>query len=92
MIDIDTIALLAASTKLDLHGLTCAEAEFELIRTLNLVDTNVRAVEVVHGYHNGRALKTLVRQQFAHPLIAKKIPLDASRTLLALDFSKINQK
>lgn len=90
--DIDTIALLAASQKLDLHGLTRTEAEYELLRALELVDTHVRALEIVHGYHKGTTLKKLVRNEFNYPLIAKKVNLDASRTLYVLDFTNLNKK
>ena len=90
--DVDIMALLSASCKLDLHGLTKAEAEFELLRALEFVDTHVRAIEIVHGYHSGTILKNLVRKEFTHPLIAKKMPLDASRTLYVLDFYNINAK
>ena len=89
MKQVDVVSLLVASVKLDLHGLTKGEAEFELERALNLVDVNVRAIEVVHGYHGGNTLKNLVRKEFVHPLIQEKINLDASRTLYVLDFKKI---
>ena len=91
-LDLDIISLLSASIKLDLHGLTYEEANFELLRCLQLVDTHVRAIEIVHGYHNGTVLKKLVRNEFKHNLIAKKIPIDASRTLYVLDFNKNNKK
>ena len=92
MKDIDIVAYLASSEKLDLHGLTCDEARFELLRTLNLVDTKTKAVEVVHGYHRGRALRDLVRNEFEHPLVVQKVKLDPSRTLLVLDFDRIFKK
>ena len=90
--EIDIVALLCASEKLDLHGLTKTEAQFELERLLNLVDVQVKAVEIVHGYHNGRTLKNLVRNEFEHPIIKRKIHLDASRTIFELDFQKILPK
>ena len=90
--EISELLLLSNSIKLDLHGLTRGEAEFELIRALNLVDTCTKGIEVIHGYHGGTVLKKLVRDEFEHPLIVKKIPLDASRTLFELDFSKNKQK
>lgn len=90
-LDFDVISLLASSIKLDLHGLTYDEANFELLRCLQLVDTHIRAVEVVHGYHNGTVLKNLVRKEFKHKLVSKKIPIDASRTLFVLDFKQNNK-
>lgn len=92
MKDIDVLEYLCASKKVDLHGLTRGEAEYELTRELGLVDVSVRALEVVHGYHNGKTLKNLVRNEFEHKLIEKKVPLDASRTLYVLNFSKIMPK
>ena len=49
---------------LDLHGLTKAEAEFEINRALNLVDNNVCALEIIHGYHKGKILKNLVKNEY----------------------------
>ena len=77
---------------LDLHGLTRDEAEFEINRALNLVDSNVYALEIIHGYHKGKVLKNLVRNEYNHVIIKKKINLDAARTLFVLDFDNIVKK
>ena len=89
--DFELLSMVAGSVKLDLHGLSRDEAEFELVRCLNLVDANVKAIEVVHGYHKGTVLKKLVRESFKHPLIEKKVPIDASRTLFVLDFNRLKK-
>ena len=86
--DTDTLSLIFGAKKLDLHGLTKEEARFELYRFMQFVDTTTRAVLIVHGYHNGTVLKTLVRKEFEHPLISKKIAVDSSQTLFVLKFGK----
>ena len=72
--------------KLDLHGLTLEEARASLINLLSNIDTNYDGILVVHGYHKGRVLKDYVRNNLKHPLIYKKVKLDASRTILLLSF------
>lgn len=73
--------------ELDLHGLTKGEANAQLVHTLNTIDSVYKAVLVTHGYHKGTVLKNFVRGEFSHPLIAKKINIDASRTLLVCNWS-----
>ena len=68
---------------LDLHGKTILEAEAELLHAINSIDANLSLL-VVHGYHSGTSLKSFVRENFNHPLIDKKINIDAGRTLLKL--------
>ena len=92
MKDVDIVSLLSASTKLDLHGMTRDEAKCELIRLLDLVDVNVKAIEVVHGYHNGRALRSLVRDEIDQKLVSQKVKIDPSRTLFVLNFNNIGHK
>lgn len=85
-IDIDLLRI-GKTEKLDLHGLTREEALFELLNKLNLVDRNVKAIEVVHGFHSGKVLKKLVQNEFSHPLVLEKRKIDASRTLLILNWN-----
>lgn len=72
---------------LDLHGKTLEEARAELIYTLNSLDIFYKGVLVIHGYHGGTVLKNFVRDQFEYKNIYKKIKVDASRTVILIDWS-----
>lgn len=72
---------------LDLHGKTLEEARAELIYTLNSLDIFYKGVLVIHGYHGGAVLKNFVRDQFQYKNIYKKIKVDASRTVILIDWS-----
>ena len=72
---------------LDLHGRTLDEARAELIYTLNSLDTCYKGVLVIHGYHSGTVLKNFVRDKFEHKNIYKKVKVDASRTVILIDWS-----
>lgn len=58
--------------RLDLHGQTLDSARKLLDATLKALPADVREVEVIHGYHQGTALRTLVRN-YKHPKIQQKI-------------------
>ena len=68
---------------IDLHGMTIAEANAELIYALNSIDQGFSLL-VVHGYNSGTSLKNFVRDKFNHTRVDKKINIDAGRTLLKL--------
>lgn len=72
---------------LDLHGLTLEEARASLINLLSHIDNFYSGILIIHGYHKGRVLKDYVRKTLKHPLIYKKVNIDASRTILLLSFS-----
>lgn len=75
--------------KLDLHGLTKEEAHYDLLATLNTVDVDIKAIEIIHGFHSGKSLKNLVLNEFKHPMILEKKKIDASRTLFILNWKDI---
>lgn len=72
---------------IDIHGLTKEEAKAELIYQINKTDIFVKAMLITHGYHSGVVLKNFIRNEFVHKNVSKKVNIDASRTLLILDFS-----
>ncbi len=57
---------------LDLHGQTVDSAGKILTRTLNSLPHDVREMEVIHGFHQGDALKKFVRN-YKNKRIEKKI-------------------
>lgn len=77
---------------LDLHGKTLEEAKSDLLHTLNSLDIFYKGVLVIHGYHKGTVLKNFVRNNFEHKNIYKKIKVDASRTVLLLDWRTDEKK
>ena len=56
----------------DLHEMTVAEAEYYLERELNTAPEHIKVVEVIHGFHKGRAILNMVRKEFKHPRIERK--------------------
>lgn len=70
----------------DLHNLTKEEARAELVYALEGADTNLDSLVIVHGYHHGTVIKKFVQKEFNHSKIAKKVPLDAARTIFLLKF------
>ena len=72
---------------LDVHGLTKEEARAEIVYHLNRIDIFTKGLLITHGYHSGVVLKNFIRKEFEHKNVYKKINVDASRTLLLLDFN-----
>ena len=73
-------------SELDVHGLTKDEAKSEIIHTIERLDVFVKGLLVTHGYHKGVVLKNFLRKEFTHKNVYKIINIDASRTLLLLNF------
>lgn len=68
----------------DLHNMVKEDAKINLIYAIDCVDFDIKALVVVHGYHGGVIIKNLVRKEFTHPRIEKKVNLDAGRTIFIL--------
>lgn len=71
---------------IDLHNQTKEDAKINLIYAIESTDSNIKSLVVVHGYHGGTIIKKLVRDEFSHPRIDKKINLDAGRTIFQLKY------
>lgn len=71
---------------IDLHNQTKEDAKINLIYAIESADSDVKSLVVVHGYHGGTIIKKLVRDEFQHDRIAKKISLDAGRTIFQLKY------
>jgi len=70
--------------RVDLHGLNREEAMAELCNAIYHLDSNYSGLMVVHGYHSGKVLRKLVREEFVHPRIEKRVSVDASITFLKI--------
>ena len=69
---------------LDLHGKTQYQAKIALEAALRR-SRGVYRIHVVHGYHNGTALRDLVRQEYAaHPRVLRVEAVSDSATDLIL--------
>ena len=73
-----------ATVTLDLHGKTQYQAKIALEAALRR-SRGVYRIHVVHGYHNGTALRDLVRQEYAaHPRVLRVEAVSDSATDLIL--------
>ena len=69
---------------LDLHGKTQYQAKIALEAQLRR-SRGIYRIHVVHGYHNGTALRDLVRQEYAvHPRVLRAEAVSDSATDLIL--------
>lgn len=73
---------------IDVHGLTKEEARAEIIYAIESSDIFIKALLVTHGYHSGVVLKKFLRKEFSHNNVCEIVNVDASRTLLVLNFEK----
>lgn len=63
---------MAYSITVDLHGETVDSARRILTQRLKSLGKDTREVVVIHGYHGGTALLSMVRS-FKHPKLERKI-------------------
>lgn len=68
---------------IDLHDMELLEATYHLEKLFETLPINIKEIVVIHGYHKGQVLLNMVRKDFKHPRIKKKvIPLNRGITLL----------
>ena len=73
-----------STVTLDLHGKTQYQAKIALEAQLRR-SRGIYRIHVVHGYHNGTALRDLVRQEYAaHPQVLRVEAVSESATDLIL--------
>lgn len=58
--------------EIDLHNQTVESARKLITNTLNNLPSDVREVNVIHGYHQGTALRDMVRK-YSNSRIERKI-------------------
>lgn len=77
-------AVTAAVVTLDLHGKTQYQARIALDAALRR-SRGVYRIRAIHGYHNGTALRDLIRQEYAqHPQVLRLEMVSESTTDLVL--------
>ena len=73
-----------STVTLDLHGKTQYQAKIAVEAQLRR-SRGIYRIHVVHGYHNGTALRDLVRQEYAaHPHVLRVEAVSDSATDLIL--------
>ena len=74
----------SAIVTLDLHGKTQYQARVAIEATLRR-SRGVYRIHVVHGHHNGTALREMVRREYtAHPQVLRAETVSESMTDLVL--------
>lgn len=57
----------------DLHNMEENEARFFLERAIDTAESKIKEIVVIHGYRQGQVILNMVRKEFNHKRIAKKI-------------------
>lgn len=72
--------------RLDIHGMTCTQAQAAIDAALRRAGGSVYRLEVVHGYHGGTQLREMVRRVYArHPRVKRlEVGLNQGATELVL--------
>lgn len=58
---------------IDLHDMQEAEARFYLERAIDTAEPKIKEIVVIHGYRQGQVILNMVRKEFTHKRIEKKI-------------------
>ncbi len=70
---------------IDLHNMEENEARFFLERTIDTAESKIKEIVVIHGYRQGQVILNMVRREFTHKRIEKKvIPYNKGITLIFL--------
>ena len=73
----------------DLHNMQEQEARFYLEKAIDTAEENIKEIVVIHGYRQGQVILNMVRKEFNHKRIEKKvIPFNKGITLLYLKEEK----
>lgn len=59
---------------LDLHNMQEDEARFYLERAIDTAEEKIKEIVVIHGYRQGQTILNMVRREFKHKRVAKKVP------------------
>ena len=62
----------ACGINLDLHGMTCYQAQVAIDTALRRAGRATYRLELVHGYHGGSAIRDMVRKTYVrHPKVLR---------------------
>jgi len=51
--------------EVDIHGMTANEAKSYIDKILKKVDRSVYRIRVIHGYHGGTSLKSMLTEEYS---------------------------
>ena len=76
----------SGTIRLDLHGMTWWQAQTAIDAALRRAGRSVYRLELIHGYHGGTQLRTMIRQTYArHPKVLRlELGLNPGTTELVL--------
>ena len=76
----------SGTIRLDIHGMTCTQAQAAIDAALRRAGGSVYRLEVVHGYHRGTDLKDMVRRVYGHhpKVLRLEVGLNPGATELVL--------
>ena len=67
---------------IDLHDMELEEAKYYLDKLFETLPEDIWEIVVIHGYRKGQVLLNMVRKDFKHPRIKKKvIPINKGITI-----------
>lgn len=70
---------------LDLHDMQQDEAKFYLEKAIDTAEEKIKEIVVIHGYRQGQIILNMVRKEFRHKKIERKvIPYNKGVTLIYL--------
>ena len=62
----------SGTVRLDLHGMTCYQAQVAIDAALRRAKGSVYRLELIHGYHGGTELRDMIRKTYAkHPKVRR---------------------
>ena len=68
---------MSAFVKLDLHGMRQDEAIRMIDRAIASADASTYQIQLIHGYHRGTSLRTMIHEEYRFdPRIKRIIPGD----------------
>lgn len=76
----------SGTMELDLHGMTCYQAKIAIDAALRRAGGSAYRIRLIHGYHGGTELRTMIRRDYRkHPKIKRlELGLDPGTTDLVL--------
>lgn len=58
--------------EVDIHGMNQFQAKTRIKSVLKNANSSVYMIRIIHGYHNGTALRNMIRKEFrSHPKILR---------------------
>lgn len=72
---------------IDIHNHTVSDAKQKLQIAVKIAPSETKEIVVIHGYHNGTALRDMVRNDFRSKRVARKyLSLNPGITSLILQY------